>query len=498
MSELEAALTDEVKALKAENERLAGVIRFLKRDLFGSKSERYEEIAGQMIFNEIEKEASNIKPSETEKISYERKKGRGKKKPFPEGLAREEQIIDLKPEDKICPEDGRPLKLIGEVRLEKLKIIPAQMSIVVEIKKKYGCDTCDSITQPKTNSILPGTIATPELLSYIAFSKFYQGLPLYRIEELSKLHGVDLKRGTMARWMIKVSEQLMPIRNILQDWAFESGYVAIDATSVQVLKEPGRRPQAKSHMWARGSPERGIVLFDYDVSGAGRVAKHLLEGFKGAVQADAHPAYGVLDEQKVILGCLMHARRRFEKAWKEGQKKPGLAADALEMFRFLYRKEESYKDQGLTPERRKYFRDQEIAPSMKAIKDWADLNVMKVLKSSPIGDAIHYYINEYEALTAFLSDGRYEMDNGWIERVIRKFAIGRNNWLFCDTVDGANASSILYSLVITAKLNRKDPFKVLTEIFNELPHANTADDYEKLAGLLLSPADPLSCHKKDG
>jgi hypothetical protein len=281
--------------------------------------------------------------------------------------------------------------------------------------------------------------------------------------------------------------------------AFESGYMSIDATYVQVLKEAGRKAQEKSFMWARGSPERGIVLFDYDVSGGGKVAKALMTGFKGALQADAHKGYEALDQKEILkLGCLMHSRRRFEKAWVIGGKKPGLAADALAMFRFLYEKEESYKKQNLTPERRKYFRDLELAPSMKAIKDWAEINILKVPKSSELGNALHYFINEYEELTAFLADGRYELDNGWLERTIRKFAIGRNNWLFCDTVDGAHASSMLYGLTITAKLNGKDPFKALTEIFTQLPHAKTAEDYEKLTELLLSPANLLSCQKKEG
>ena len=122
----------------------------------------------------------------------------------------------------------------------------------------------------------------------------------------------------------------------------------------------------------------------------------------------------------------------------------------------------------------------------------------KVPKSSPLGNAFNYFINEYQELTAFLNDGRYEIDNGWLERTIRKFAIGRNNWMFCDTVQGAHTSSLLYGLAITAKLNGKDPFIAMTEVFSKLPDASSVDDYEMLAGLLLSPENPASCHKKEG
>ena len=500
--EPEINLKEEVTFLKTEVERLNGIILLLKRGKYGPTSERVEDIPSeQLLFNEIEKEAAlPVLPEETETITYKRKKGRGKKKPFPAHLPREEKIIDLSDEQKICPHDGTPLKEIGEERTEKLKTVPAQMSIVVEIKKKYACPGCETyLAQPKVNAILPGTIATPELLSFIIFSKFFQALPLYRLEELFKLNGIDLKRGTMARWLVQLKEQLMPIYNLLQDKAFESGYMAIDATHVQVLKEPGRKAETKSFMWARGAPELGIVLFDYDPSGGGKIAKALMTGFQGALQADAHRGYRALNpDGPTLLGCMMHSRRRFHEAFLIGGKKPGLAADALLMFKWLYEKEDQYKKQGLTPTERKIIREKEIRPSLEAIKEWASSRLAKVPKASPLGNALNYYVAEYAELSAFLADGRYEIDNGWVERTIKKFAIGRNNWMFCDTVEGAHASGLLYSLAITAKLNGKDPFKAMTEILSGLPDAKTAEDYEKLTSLLLSPANPLSCHKKEG
>jgi len=493
-------LKEEVQFLKSELERVNGILLLFKRERFGSKSERMTDVPPeQLLFNEIEYEASLLAPEEeTQTVTYEKKKGRSPKKPFPEHLTREEKIIDLSEEQKICPNDGTRLKEIGEERSEKLKAVPAQFSVLVEIKKKYACPSCEiHMAQPKTNSILPGTIATPELLSYIVFSKFFQALPLYRLEELFKLKGIELKRGTMARWLIQVQEQLIPIYNLLQDKAFESNYMAIDATNVQVLKERGRKAESKSFMWVRGSPEKGIVLFDYDPSGGGRVAKNLMMGFKGALQADAHRGYQTLrSDDLLILGCMMHSRRRFEEAFVIGKKKPGLAADALAMFKWVYDREENYKSRGITPSERKAIREKEIRPSLELIKQWAESKLPKVPRSTPIGNALHYFINEYMELTAFLNDGRYEIDNGWVERSIRKFAIGRNNWLFSDSVEGAQASSIFYSLAITAKLNGKDPYLVMTEIFSKLPHAKTAEDYEKLTELLLSPFNPLSCQKK--
>lgn len=496
------SLLEENGNLKSEIERLHGIIRLMKRDKYGPKSERAQEIPlEQLIFNEIETESAKpLGEDETETITYKRKKGRGPKKPFPEHLPRETRIIDLPESEKRCPHDGYQLKEIGEERCEKLKTIPAQMSIVIEIKKKYVCPFCAShMAQARSPSLLPGTIATAELLAFIVYSKFFQALPLYRLEEQFKLQGIALKRGTMARWLVQTTEPLTPLYNLLQEKAFESGYMAIDATHVQVLKESGRLATTKSFMWARGSPELGIVLFDYDPSGGGAVAKRLMSDFRGALQADAHRGYGTLDEEAMcLLGCMMHARRRFHDAWLLGGKKPGLASEGLKMFKWLYDKEESYKKLALTPKERKEIRDREIAPSLEEMRKWAQDKLLRVPKSSPAGNAMNYFVTEYEELSAFLADGRYEIDNGWIERVIRKFAIGRNNWLFSDTVEGADASALLYSLALTAKLNGKNPFEALTEIFTQLPNASRADDYERLTGLLLSPANPLSCRKKEG
>lgn len=475
---------------KSELEHKDWVIKKLQYQIYGPKSEKIIiDESEQCIFNELEKEAVSIEPEQTMLIdSYERKKGRGKKKPFPENLEREEVIIDIADSEKVCPHDGASLKEIDFDVVEKLKCYPARTVVAVEKTKKYACPCCkEHMVQASADSILPKTIATPELLSFLIFSKFFQGLPFYRLEELFKLQGIDLSRTTMASWLIKVSEKLQPIWNILEEWAMQSGYMAIDATHVQVLKENGREPQTKSFMWARGSPELGIVLFDYNVSGGGAVAKALMGDFVGTLQGDAHRGYGALEKTIInLLGCMMHARRRFHKAWLEVKKQPGLALNALGMFKKLYKLEEAYKLQGLTSEQRYEARLKEVKPYLEKIKLWCEERQNKVLKTSTLGNAIHYFINEYEELSAFLKDGRYEIDNGWIERTIRKFAIGRNNWMFSDTVAGANASSLFYSLVITAKLNNKDPFEVMTEILSQLPSAKTIDDYEKLANLLVT------------
>lgn len=488
-------------SLEEDVKKLHHLINELKRAVYGPKSEKFESIDENQahLFNEIEQEELKL-DSKTQTVTYQRKKGRQKKNPFPEHLPREEEIIDIPEDKKICPHDGAQLKCIGEDVTEKVKTIPAQMSIVLVKKLKYACPCCEkNILTAPCNSILPGTIATAETISFLIYSKFFQSLPLYRLQEQYKLNGIDITRATMARWLTQVSEKLIPIWNILEEKAILSEYMAIDATTVQVLKEKGRKAQTKSFMWARGSPEQGIALFDYDVSGAGEIAKKLMSGFNGALQGDAHKGYNKLDKKNILLlGCLMHSRRRFYKAWLEAKKQPGIAQDALSMFKFLYDKEEQYKNKGLTPAQRKEWREKEIAPSLEEIKKWCGWKIKEVPPSSTIANALNYFINEYDELTAFLKNGRYEMDNGWIEQVIKRFAIGRKNWMFSDSVEGAHASSILYSLTLTAKLNGKDPYQVMVNVLRKLPNAKSIEDLEEIAELFLSGYNLKSCLKKEG
>jgi len=215
-----AELIEHNEHLKQEVDALKKIIKMFNKDKFGSKSEGFteEELNSQLLFNELEVEASGAPqlPLVQETITYTRKKkGRGKKKPFPADLPREEVIIDIAEEDKVCPHDGSALKEIGFDVVEKLKTVPAQSTIIVEKTKKYACPCCEGhMAQAKSHSILPKTIATPELLSFLIFSKFFQGLPFYRLEEFYKHQGIHLTRGTMARWLIGVSEKLVPVWNL--------------------------------------------------------------------------------------------------------------------------------------------------------------------------------------------------------------------------------------------------------------------------------------------
>jgi transposase len=183
----------------------------------------------------------------------------------------------------------------------------------------------------------------------------------------------------------------------------------------------------------------------------------------------------------------MHGRRGFSDADKGAKAGRGLAAVALKYYDRIYDIEKKAKKQGLTWPGRKQLRDTEAVPIWDEMKVWADKHYGQVPRKSLIGEALHYFIEQYELLRGYLQDGCLEADNGFAERAIRKFGIGRNNWMFSDSPDGAHASALFYSFVVTAKLNGVNPYQAIKTIFERIPVAVTLEDYEELAKLLLSP-----------
>jgi transposase len=471
-------------------------LKSLKRGQFGSRSERWESEEQMLLLNEAELESQNPDAKDDGEDDTIEVKGhikkRGHRKALPENLHREIVKLEL-PESEQVNEDGIPLKVIGWEISEKLKYEPAKMSVLQYHRAKYGVDSGDYVkTAPPVPSVIPKGIATPELLAAIITAKYADGLPLYRMESIFRRQDVELSRGTMARWVVQVAKALEPIRNVLVDRFFACRYVACDETTVQVLKEDGRRAETKSWMLVRSTPaaDKKIILFDYSISRSSETIRNLFAGYEGTLQTDGLSSYDCLESEKVIcLGCNMHARRRFEQAAKDGAKSgKSLAAVGLNFYKKIYSLEEELK--GKSPEEIKKARDEIAKPLFIETKAWVKKHLAKVPDKSKIGKAFRYFLNEYEGLTGYLDSGELNPDNGFTERAIRKFAIGRNNWMFSDTPEGADASALLYSLVVTAKVNGVNIFRALTQILTELPLAKTCEDYEQLADIILTTPDP--------
>jgi len=448
---------------------------------FSSKSEKHN--YQNDLFDEAElPEQDQIKSIESadEEITiaaHTRKKtGR---KPLPNDLPREQIIHDLREEDKVC-DCGCQLHKIGADTSEQLEWIPAQVKIIEHIRLKYGCRNCkgDSgvITAPAPKLPIPKSIATPGLLSEIITSKYEDHLPLYRQEKILQRMGIDIPRATLSNWMLKCGQLLLPLIPLLKHYIISSKYIQADETTLQVLNEPGRNNTSKSYLWVfkGGLSEKPGVIYEYHPTRSGTVAVQFLENFTGALQSDAYSGYMQFKASELIelYLCWAHARRKFSDIVKANKNKPGKAHMAVNFIAKLYAVEKYARQENLDFNQREQLRQDKALPILRSFKTWLDDSAKTVPPKSPIGEAISYALKHWNELIKYIDNGEVEIDNNGIENLIRPFALGRKNWLFCGSPEGAEAGAVIYSLIQTCKLNNIEPYAYFKYVLAKIPSHN--------------------------
>jgi len=452
--------------------------RLAQQQRFGANSESHP--AQGDLFNEAEAEL-DVAEEENEPAPVIAKKKPIRKK-LPADLPREVIVHDI--EDKTCVCCGHELHHMGDERSEKLEFIPAQVKVIEHVRLKYSCRTCEKTgtsTQIKIASVpaspIPKGMATATLLSQIITSKYQYALPLYRQESLFKQYGIALSRKTMADWMIKSAELFTPLYQRLQATLLQQNVIQADETTLKVISED----KIKSYMWlyctGTDSPNKtstpNIVLYDYQSGRAGQCAVDYLQGFTGYLQVDGYAGYE--KTAATLAGCWAHARRKFIEAQTAQPKgKTGKADMALSMIQKLYRIEMSLKDKSV--EEKYQLRQEKAKPLLERFYQW--LAKANVVTKSALGKAIAYCLNQWHKLIRYLEYGHLSIDNNRAERAIKPFVIGRKNWLFSNTANGAKASAMLYSMIETAKANGLTPFDYIAHCLEQLSNENV--DIEKL------------------
>lgn len=494
-------LRDRLAKLEADLEYSNEKIRLFQRHLFlSSQSEKKPALAvpeQEGLFNEAEGVGAVEEGTEQDELievpAHTRTKNRGKpkRKPLPENLPRRVTTIELPEHERVCSQDGVPMIEIGSEVSEQLDIVPAHIEVKRTVRKKYACpNSCPGAIKiaPRPAQPIPKSLASAGLLAYIAVSKYMDSLPLYRQEAMLHRYGIELSRATMGGWMIRVGELVQPLVNLMTDELVASSYLHADETRLQVLKEDGRAPEAMSWMWVLGrSGPKPLVVFTYEKTRAGSVPKRLLEGFTGFLQADGYGGYNAVCEQPDVrrLGCMMHCRRYFHQA-QMASKKGRTGKRGRAFIEKLYAVEEKCRE--FAPDERKRYRDEHARPILDEFRAWTEEERHVVPPKSAAGKALGYAYREWESLTRYLDDGRLSIDNGFVENQIRPFAVGRKNWLFCDTEKGAEASANLYSLLVSAKLNGLNAYEYLRDVLERLPLAKTLGDLEALLPARWQPA----------
>lgn len=490
------ALEQEVQVLKQQNAELDAKIKWYEEQYrlsaqrqFGSSSEKTipEQIS---LFNEAEDSADPAKEEPTlESVTYQKKKRQpgdvaDKIKDLPV------EVIEYKlPESEtICPNCQSQLHEMSVQVRRELKIMPAQVSVVEHKQFIYSCRHCASHSDDADASVpvikatmpkpcLPGTIASPSAVAYIIDQKYTNGMPLYRQEQQLARMDITLSRQTMSNWVIAAAQQwLSRLFQRMHDLLTQRQIIMADETTLQVLQESNRSAQSTSYMWLYRSGGRDgpqIVLYDYQSTRTGKHAQTFLSPFTGFLQVDAYAGYNKVDNVRLVL-CFAHARRGFTDAIKalpaEAQNKEVAAKTGLKYCNDLYAVERQIKE---LPDQERYEQRQVLStPILDEFHGWLKRMRPQVPPKSTFGQAILYCLNHWDGLTAYLLDGRLEIDNSRSERSIKPFVIGRKSWLFSNTPKGAQSSAIIYSIIESAKENRLKPMPYLIWLFEQMPNAD--------------------------
>jgi len=493
------------KARAAEKDQLIANLQaqldYLKNKTFGSTSEvRHMDVPGQLslfdTFDEDDKPTVTIEPEVVSVKSYARtRKPKATYDEIFENIkTRQVAVNPLSEEERTCPECGTLMEPIG-TEIIRTEIIYHEPSLerIEYVATTYKCpnthdDESSIIVKDKaTPALIPGSYVSSGLAAHVMYAKYVMANPLYR-QEQDFLHlGAKISRATMANWIITCSKLYFePMYDYLHRKLLERKYLMADETPIQVLKEPDRRPQSKSYVWVVRTGEDGevpIILFNYTETRKGSNAADFLKDAADGyyLMTDGYKGYNKVPSAN-RCACWAHIRRYWLRAIPKGHEKDFThpAVQGLLYCDKLFEYERKYIEKGLSIKQtyKRRLKDQE--PVIDAFLAWLDGLSPKTGDS--IIKAINYTNGCRPYLKNYLKDGACSLSNNLSENTIRPIVVGRKNWLFSDSQDGADASMKIYSLVESAKANGIDPLKYLTYLLDNRPSADMSDDdFKRLA-----------------
>lgn len=462
---------------RQEIQHLKHELANLKRMIFGQKRERFvpsvpeEQMSLEGLFEHAGTKIPGFAESK-ETITYERRKpakGHGRK-PIPDDLHREKQIIEPAPEEKICSSCGAEKKKIGEDITEELEYKPAVFFVNQYIRPKYAPTCSCNPAAGITTAALPERpidkgIAGPGLLSYIIVSKHVDHLPLYRLEQMFKRYNIHIARSTMVGWLEKICFSLEAIyREMHRQLIADSFLIQGDETTLKIQDENVKDKCALGYLWPYVGDGK-LAVFEFIDSRAKEGPTNFLTDFKDRyLMSDGYAGYNkvISDNHLKHLMCWAHARRKFFEAKELA---PPFTENVLALIGELYAVERPPdKKEKLSPQQRHDLRQAKSRSVLEKIKALLENPGMTILPKNNVEEAIAYTLNHWQQLNRFLDDGRLPIDNNLVESAIRPVALGRKNWLFAGSYEGAKRLAIFYSLVATCKLNDINPYEYFYDI----------------------------------
>ena len=486
-------LNDTIARQQSENDNLKAELAWFRQKMFGSSSERrIDDLSGQLSLfdtpSEDEKPVELIEPEIVEQPKKSRKKKPTLKEQFKDIPTRQVPVDTLSAEDRICPLCGSEMLAIGtEVIRSEIVYTPPKLERIEYIATTYACPECKDTEEPqfiKDNgrpALIPGSYASESLLAYILYRKYGLYIPLYRQEQDFLQMSAPIGRTSMAHWIITAGQEYMqPMYDYFHRELLKRRFLMMDETPIQVLKEEGQKAQSKSYFWLIRTGEDGlnpIILYNYTPTRAGENAKQFLKGIEPGfyLMADGYQGYNKVKETKRCC-CFAHIRRYLLEAIPKGHEKDysNPAVQGVLYCNKLFEYERSYKEKGLSFKQIQNRRLKDQKPVIEGFLAW--LKQVNPGSNGKLKKAITYIRNREEFLMTYLEDGRCSLSNNLSENCIRPVTVGRKNWLFSDTPDGANANALYLTIVEMAKAYNLNLYEYLKYLLGNRPNKDMSDD----------------------
>lgn len=525
-----AVLTDELKRTNQQMQVILEKWNLAQANRFGRSSEKmgYDTGTCQQLelavmyaecFNEAEATVNGTPPDEPDMeevtvTAHKRKKHAGKREEDLKDLPHAEPVISTLTEEELLEQLGPGYRQLKDEVYQRLEFNPSSF----EVKEYHICVYVSADGKKFAKAKRPqadlfrNSIATPSLLAGILNYKYVNALPVHRLAQDFKRSEVNISPQVMCNWVIKSSEIYFSLfYDWMKDVLLKQTVVQADETTLKVNRD-GRKAGSSSYMWVYITGEhddsgKKIVLYDYCRTRSTEHLREFLSSYKGILVSDGYQSYHTFSEEQSLTsaGCWTHCRRRFVNAIKAAKKdlpeealKNSIAYQALARISAIYKLDGSWKEK--TSEYRMEHRQRILKPLVDEYFDWVkeQIKTCNVLPKSETGEGLSYSINQEKYLRAFLDNGDIPIDNSACERAIRPFCVGRKNWNVIDTVEGAQASAIVYSIAETAKANNLKPYQYFEYLLTELPEriSRKKDSTFSLDDLMpWSPKLPMSCRK---
>lgn len=467
----------------------------LKKQLYGPRSERLRLEQSERQLSLLESEESQAERQKSIEELFEEidpkpyKRKRHSKKVIPSDLPIKEEVYH--PEEKICSCCQQELVEISRDIRKEVECVPAQYFMRHHVVINKACPKCREkegvhrgVVPPSATPVIPKSEVGPGLLAKIIEDKVVNHLPLYRQSQMMEREGIFIPDKTLSRYFLALALLFEPVAKEIKKRLLTRDYLQADESRSYVLMEEKKGTTHVGQLWVLLDPKNQEVYYEYHTDRSQQSAGELLLGYDKALQTDACVAYDI--HKGLQLNCNAHARRKFVDARKSASKE---CNHVLKLFQELYTIERKLKKL-----KGKYSYDDWIEIRLKmrqkhsvvlydTLEEYLELLRDRVLfEGHPLYEAIHYTLNRTENLRRFLSDGRFEIDTNLVENRIRPFAVGRRNWLFAGSEDGARASAILLTVAQNCLTHGIVPQAYMSSVLPLLAYEGTTN----LSGLLPS------------